>query len=138
MQSWIFSIITPAFSVTCNIQSITWSFRNHSNILIYYECWKQFCCLIYLMNKRLKRTAFIQNKKKNSNNIYSNNIFSLLSLFINLTHPCWIKVLILFKKKKEKKLLTPNYWPVVYIVITKYLYFKNIAFFFYFLFIKVS
>uniref|UniRef100_A0A8C2K2J5 Carnitine O-palmitoyltransferase 1, muscle isoform n=1 Tax=Cyprinus carpio TaxID=7962 RepID=A0A8C2K2J5_CYPCA len=30
--------------------------RNHSNILIYYECWKQFCCLIYLMNKRLKRT----------------------------------------------------------------------------------
>ncbi len=27
-QSWIFSIITPVFSVT-------WSFRNHSNILIY-------------------------------------------------------------------------------------------------------
>uniref|UniRef100_A0A8C1VGG6 Kinesin-like protein n=1 Tax=Cyprinus carpio TaxID=7962 RepID=A0A8C1VGG6_CYPCA len=23
----------------------------------YYECWKQFCCLIYLMNKRLKRTT---------------------------------------------------------------------------------
>ncbi len=27
MQSWIFSIITPAFNVT-------WSFRNHSNMLI--------------------------------------------------------------------------------------------------------
>ncbi len=32
---WIFSIITPVFSVT-------WSLRNHSNMLIYYECWN--CC----------------------------------------------------------------------------------------------
>ncbi len=51
MQIWIFSIITPIFSVT-------WSFRNHSNILIccsrknsyYYHCWKQLCCLIFLSN----------------------------------------------------------------------------------------
>jgi len=35
-QSWIFSIITPVFSVT-------WSFRNNSKMLIwyYYQCWKQ-------------------------------------------------------------------------------------------------
>jgi len=41
-QSWFFSIITPVFSVT-------WSFRNHSNMMIccsrnislYYQCWKQ-------------------------------------------------------------------------------------------------
>ncbi len=40
-QSWIFSIITPVFSVT-------WSFRNHTNMLIfcsrnisdYYWCWQ--------------------------------------------------------------------------------------------------
>jgi len=42
MQSWIFSIISPVFSVT-------WSFRNHSNMLIwclnisYYQSWKQLC-----------------------------------------------------------------------------------------------
>ncbi len=50
MQIWIFSIITPVFS-------ITWSFRNHSNMLIccsinisyYYQCWKQLCCLILLV-----------------------------------------------------------------------------------------
>ncbi len=43
IQCWIISIITPVFSVT-------WSFRNHSNMLIccsrsiydYYQCWKQF------------------------------------------------------------------------------------------------
>jgi len=35
--------------------SVTWSFRNHSNILIwcsrnisyYYQGWKQLCCLIF-------------------------------------------------------------------------------------------
>ncbi len=43
--------ITPVISVT-------WSFRNHYNILIcclrnisyYYQCWKQLCCLIFLWN----------------------------------------------------------------------------------------
>ncbi len=47
--SCIFSIITPVFSVT-------WSFRNHNNMLIccsrnisdYYQCWKQLCCTIFL------------------------------------------------------------------------------------------
>ncbi len=40
MLSWIFSIITPVFSMT-------WFYRNHSNMLIYYQCWKQLCCLIF-------------------------------------------------------------------------------------------
>ncbi len=68
MQSWIFSIIIPVFSVT-------WSFRNHSNMLICcsrhnssYQYWKQLCCKILLwkpwyifslMNRKLKRTQFI-------------------------------------------------------------------------------
>ncbi len=47
-KSWIFSIITPVFSVA-------WSFRNHSNMLFwwsinisyYFQCWKQLCCLIF-------------------------------------------------------------------------------------------
>jgi len=34
IQSWIFSIITPGFSVT-------WSFRNHSNMMI--------CCSKHLL-----------------------------------------------------------------------------------------
>ncbi len=47
MRSWIFSIISPVFKVT-------WSFRNHSDMLIccsgsissYYQYWKQLCCFI--------------------------------------------------------------------------------------------
>ncbi len=38
--------------------------------------------------------------------IFSNNM-SLLSVFIHLTHPCWIKVLISFKKK-ETNLVTQS------------------------------
>ncbi len=65
---WIFSIISPVFSVT-------WSFRNHSNILMwcltniycYYQCLILLCCLIFLwkplriffqhcfMNRKFKR-----------------------------------------------------------------------------------
>jgi len=44
-----FIIITPVFSVT-------WSFRNHSNMRIwwstniyhYYQWWKQLCCFRFL------------------------------------------------------------------------------------------
>ncbi len=56
MQSWIFSIITPIFSVT-------WSFRNHSNMLI----WKISLFCLFLS-------------------------FSLLPLLIDEMHLCWIKV----------------------------------------------
>jgi len=45
MQCWIFSIITPVFGVT-------WSFRNHSNMIWLsrniYQCWQQLCCFIFL------------------------------------------------------------------------------------------
>ncbi len=69
-QSWIFSIITPVFSVT-------WSFRNHNmliccsrNISDYYQCWKQLLLNIFwklwyifslLLWKKIKRTAFTWN-----------------------------------------------------------------------------
>ncbi len=93
---WIFSIITPVFRVT-------WSFRNHSNILIcfsknisdYYQCWNQLCCLIFLwklwfqdslMNWKFRRTAFVWNI----------NIFSIINVltvtFDQFNDPCWIKV----------------------------------------------
>ncbi len=64
-QSWIFSIITPVFSVT-------WFFRNHSNMLILLK--KHFWLLSMLkkvvllfifvendstMNRKFKRTAFV-------------------------------------------------------------------------------
>jgi len=60
MQSWIFSIITPVFSVT-------WSFRNHSNVMIccsrnisdYYQFWKQLCCLIFLWKLWLKKIGVL-------------------------------------------------------------------------------
>ncbi len=41
-----------------------------------------------LMNTKLKITDFIQNKK------LSSQYKSLLSPFINLTHPSWIKLLL--------------------------------------------
>ncbi len=47
-QSWIFICHYSSFSVT-------WSFRNHSNMMIgcsrnssHYQCWKQLCCLMFL------------------------------------------------------------------------------------------
>ncbi len=66
-QSLIFSIIIPVFSVT-------WSFRNHSNMQMYNNCWKLLCCfnflgglfwgryffLYSLINKKFKRTACIK------------------------------------------------------------------------------
>ncbi len=58
-QSWIFSIITPVFSVT-------WSFRNQCNMIICsgnfsYYCWKQLCCSYFFGNRRyiFKRTEII-------------------------------------------------------------------------------
>jgi len=60
MQSWIFSIITPVFSVT-------WSFRNHYNMLLkklffyYYQCWTQLSCLIFLWKPWY---IFLENSKE--------------------------------------------------------------------------
>jgi len=63
-----------------NLFSVTWSFRNHSYMLVwcsrnssfYYQCWKQLCSWIFLwtllhivfqhslIKIKFKRTAFIQ------------------------------------------------------------------------------
>ncbi len=85
-QSYIFSIITPVFSVT-------WSFRNHSKF-IYNKCQKHLCfstCLCkldtcfqyYLKNRKFERKAFIWN------------------------------ITILFKMYLKK--LSPMFWTVVYL-----------------------
>ncbi len=114
-QCWIFSIITPVFSVT-------WSFRNHSNILIYYACWNILyfgtCDTFFfdsLMNTKLKRAAFVQNinifqQYKSLWPFYS----SLLNKSIN------------FLKKRKKKCteLTPNFLIALYIV-TQHLFFNQ-------------
>ncbi len=50
MQSCIFSIITPVFSVT-------WSFRNHSDMMIYYQYWKQLCCFYIFILLFIFRTC---------------------------------------------------------------------------------
>ncbi len=50
---WIFSIITPVYSVT-------WSIRNHSNMIccsrnISYQCWIELCSFIFLWRPKQKR-----------------------------------------------------------------------------------
>ncbi len=100
MQSWIFSIVT-----------VTWSFRNHSNMLIcclrnishYNQCNKQLHYLIFCGNgssvkRKLKRTAFIWNQ----NCFVTLNYF--LSLLINLKHRFELKYL----KKNFKIVLFAN------------------------------
>ncbi len=98
-------------------------FRNHSNMLIYYECWNSsYCFLEHVillfdssMNTKLKRTAFVQNKK------FFSQYKSLLSPFIHLTHPSEIKVLLSFKK--NTKIQTQNFLIVVHIE-TQNVYFE--------------
>ncbi len=75
MKSWIVSIIIPVFSVTR-------SFRNHSNMLIwcsiniyyYYQCWKWLCRLIFCGNHNkvlfirfFSEDSLIKRKGKNKN-----------------------------------------------------------------------
>ncbi len=78
-QSWVFSIVTP----------VTWSFRNHSNNMIYCsnnifyyyyyveDHWVEFF-QVYFMNRKFRRTAFIWNR----NLLYhSINVFIIFDLF---------------------------------------------------------
>ncbi len=95
---WISSIITPVFSVT-------WFFRNHSNILIccsrnisyYYQCWKQLCCccfFFFFLNcdtslqkyNVLRTVCFYGNICK-----YSIWSFCKYMLFLNVLWTCWEK-----------------------------------------------
>ncbi len=113
MQSWIFRIITPVFSVT-------WSFRNHSNMLIWYsnisyKCWKQLCWLVFLWTLRnISFCRFLINKTRSIEQhlfeieIIYNIINVSLSILINLMHPCWIKVFIIISSFKNKNLTDPK------------------------------
>ncbi len=100
-------------------------FRNHSNMLIYYQCWKHLCSLIIIIfltgNTFLRILWWIKSSKEQHlfKTFFSNNISLYYHFFIDLKHAFWIKVLISFKKKKEKNVLTPNFWMVVYIVKKK-------------------
>ncbi len=62
-QSWFFSIITPVFSViwSSEIILICWFIVSVETVVLLNCFWKVI--LFYLMNSKLKRTAFIQNKK---------------------------------------------------------------------------
>ncbi len=76
IQSWIFSIVTPIFSVTG-------SFRNHSNMLIWlrniyysFPCWKHF--LHYFCK------FVIKFKKKESVLIFSNDALNWSKLTVDI------------------------------------------------------
>jgi len=58
MQSWIFSIITPVFRVT-------WSFRNHSSVLMW--CSKK----LFLLLSMLETLVVLHIYVKTINNIFS-------------------------------------------------------------------
>ncbi len=106
-----FSIITPVFSVT-------WSFRNHSYILIwcsrnisYYQCWKQLCCFIlwkpwYVLmlwsTVKFKITALIWNRNC--------NIIIVFTVTFDQHNISWLNKSNNFftKKEKKKKLTDPQ------------------------------
>ncbi len=87
MQSWFFSIITPVFSVT-------WSFRNHFNMLFccsgyisyYHKCWKRLCkCLSTVI-------SFIENFKITASNLCKNvKLFSSIFDWFNASLIIFLK-----------------------------------------------
>ncbi len=91
--------------------SITWSFRNHSNMLIfcsrnidyYYQCWKKLCCLILLW----KQFFFFLWWTFNIINVFTVSFDQFNTSF------SWEKSMN-FLKKKKKHFLNPNFWMVVY------------------------
>ncbi len=85
IKSWIFSINSPVFRVT-------WSFRNHPNMLIwcarnlsfYHHCWTQLCCLIFLWKSWYIITLKILNDCvcTNESDTYQPTAFSVVVFFI--------------------------------------------------------
>ncbi len=114
MESWIFSMITPVFS-------ITWSFRNHSNLLLKKHlllCVENSCAVpcfcgnrdiqyfIFqdsLMNRKFKRTALIWIE------IFCEVIIVFHVIFDQFNASLMKKVLI-----SVNILLTQNSWTVEY------------------------
>ncbi len=104
---WIFKTLSYSCDAKLNFQhdylfSVTWSFRNHSNMLLwcwinisyYYWCWKPLWYFIFLctpqyiffslINRKFKRTAFFLI-------FFFVTLKMSLSLLINVMYPCWIK-----------------------------------------------
>jgi len=83
-QSWIFCIISPVFSVT-------WSFRNQSNMMIccsrniyYYQCWKLLSHIfVETMIHFFFPSGFLNEYKVKKNSIYlkynANNAFFIVT-----------------------------------------------------------
>jgi len=82
MESCIFSIITPVISVM-------WSFRNHSNMIIWclrniYQCWEQLSCLIFLWKlcynpyQRIFQYSLI-NRKFNEKHLKEENMDAVIA-----------------------------------------------------------
>ncbi len=99
MQIWIFCIITPVFSVT-------WSFRNYSNMLIC--CSLNFFVLLSMLKTVLLLYIFVEivlyflqdsmmNRKSKRTVFICNIIIAFYCHFWSiLMHPCLIKVYISF------------------------------------------
>ncbi len=83
IQSWIFSIIAPVFSITR-------SFRNHSNMLIcyskniycYYKYWKKLCCIIFLWKHVDSWIEISKEQHLFKIEIFYNNALLLNTLFV--------------------------------------------------------
>ncbi len=80
------------------------------NISYYYHRKLKNCCTVYIFVEsfRIFRMILWMSKELNFNKYksFETMYISLLSLFINLMHPCWIKVLIIV----FLIFLTPNFW----------------------------
>ncbi len=115
-QIWIFSIIIQ-FSVShdpSEIILICWCTAK-SNILYYYQCWKQMCCSTFLKKPWPFFPDFFNDFK---NHIY----FWPIKCTIACT---WKKkILSYFQKNKKikiiKMILTPNFWTIVNIYLIIY------------------
>ncbi len=121
---WLYKGRT-CFAVTFSLPlslPFDWTFKTWSMFLLFCLFWVDvmlWCCVW----KEIKKMLIT--KKKSI--FFAKNIDkSLLSLFIHLTHPCWIKILISLKKE-GKNVLTLNFW-IVY-CITKFLFWINTVLF---------
>ncbi len=96
MQSWFFIILTPVISVM-------WSFRNHSNMLI----WCSKTCAISNVENIESAIHFFRLlwwiQSSEGQHLFEMEIFcNIWNVFVVNKVPCWIKLLIYLKK---------SYWP---------------------------
>ncbi len=96
MQGWFFIILTPVISVM-------WSFRNHSNMLI----WCSKTCAISNVENFESAIHFFRLlwwiQSSEGQHLFEMEIFcNIWNVFVVNKVPCWIKLLIYLKK---------SYWP---------------------------